>query len=260
MLDTITPVILTRDEAPNIGRALEQLRWAREVVVVDSGSRDGTVSIAKAFPNVRVVERPLDDLAQQWTFAVRQASTEWVLTLDADYFVTAELVEEISGLLLTPEISAAECRFVYAVNGKPLRATLYPQRKVLLRQGASTFVMDGHTQRVVSNGRTVALNARIIHDDRKDFRSFVARQKRYMRDEAHKILSTPSVELPLSGRVRKAIVVAPLAVAVHTLLVQRLILDGTAGLRYAAERVIAEVILSGELIRQLLPTSGRHRR
>ena len=55
MLDDITPLVLTRDEAPNIARTLGQLRWARDVVVLDSGSVDDTVSIARTFPNVRVV-------------------------------------------------------------------------------------------------------------------------------------------------------------------------------------------------------------
>jgi len=53
-LAEITPVLLTRDEEVNIGRTLGQLRWAREVIVVDSESTDRTRQIAASFPNVRV--------------------------------------------------------------------------------------------------------------------------------------------------------------------------------------------------------------
>ena len=55
MLERITPLILTYNEAPNIARAIGGLSWAREIVVVDSFSDDETIQIATSFPNVRVV-------------------------------------------------------------------------------------------------------------------------------------------------------------------------------------------------------------
>ena len=58
MLADITPVILTCNEAANIGRSLERLTWATRIVVVDSGSTDGTLDIVTRFPNVRAVHRP----------------------------------------------------------------------------------------------------------------------------------------------------------------------------------------------------------
>ena len=57
MLDQITPLILTYNEAPNISRTLDSLRWASEVVVVDSFSTDETATIAASHPNVRVIQR-----------------------------------------------------------------------------------------------------------------------------------------------------------------------------------------------------------
>ena len=56
MLDKITAVVLTYNEVPNIGRLLERVRWAAQVVVVDSQSTDGTQSLASSFRNVRVIE------------------------------------------------------------------------------------------------------------------------------------------------------------------------------------------------------------
>ncbi|HEX9555678.1 MAG TPA: glycosyltransferase, partial [Reyranella sp.] len=70
MLAEITPVILTYNEAANIGRSLERLTWARQVVIVDSGSTDETLSIAGRYANVRTVYRPFDTHARQWRFAV----------------------------------------------------------------------------------------------------------------------------------------------------------------------------------------------
>jgi len=245
MLDRVTPVILTRDEEPNIGRTLEHLRWAREVVVCDSGSSDATLEIARRFPNVRIVERPLDTLADQWTFAVSQATTQWVLTLDADYIVPEAFVQEIENSDLTA--AGYEASFIYAVNGHPLRATLYTPRVVLLDRDRTSFYMDGHTQRVQVDGPVVALREKLIHDDRKSLRNFIARQRRYMRDEARKLREADPRTLKPIARVRKLRVIAPILIVPYTLLTKGLILDGRAGLRYALERFIAEAMLSWEL-------------
>ena len=243
--DDVTPVILTRDEEANIARTLTQLAWARDVVVVDSLSTDATVEIAQSFPNVRVVQRALDDLASQWTFAVAQAKTKWVLTLDADYFVPDGFIDELQSLDTSRVGYIAE--FDYAMNGRKLRGSLYTPRAVLLRRDAATFYMDGHTQRVRVDGETAPLRTRFVHDDRKTFKRFVARQRVYMRNEAEKIRRGEN--LNFAGRVRKLRVVAPFAVLVQTLFVKGLILDGVAGLHYVLERVVAELILSRELFR-----------
>ena len=250
-LRDITPVILTFDEEANIERTLRQLTWAREVVVLDSGSSDRTVTIAKRFPNVRVVQRPFDTHAQQWSAAVAEARTPWVLTLDADYVVPDAVTQEIASL---PEpmrgIDGFESGFVYAVGGSPLAGSLYPPRVVLLRVGHCTFRQDGHTQRVDVDGEVRKLRARIIHDDRKPFGRFVARQRRYMRQEASKLRSTPWRELNAAGRIRKLRVVAPFAVVGHTLFAKRLWRDGFPGFRYAFERFVAEVVLAAEMWRR----------
>jgi glycosyltransferase involved in cell wall biosynthesis len=244
--DEVTPVLLTRDEEANIARTLGQLAWAREVIVVDSLSTDDTIAIARRFPNVRIVQRALDDLASQWTFAVGQAKTPWVLTLDADYFVRDAFIDELQSLDRSRAGYIAE--FDYAMNGKKLRASLYTPRAVLLRRDACTFYMDGHTQRVKVNGETATLRTRFVHDDRKTFKRFVARQRVYMRNEAEKIRRGEN--LNFAARLRKLRVVAPFAVFVQTLFVKGLILDGIAGLHYVLERVVAELILSRELFRR----------
>jgi len=250
MLDRITPLILCRNEEPNIGRTLAQLAWAKEVVVVDSFSTDATTEIARTFPNVRLVQRPFDTMARQWNFGIEQIGTEWVLTLDADYFMPESFTRELASLQPSPEVSGYEASFIYAINGRPLRATLYTPRVVLLRMGRFTIFQDGHTQRVRVDGRTEALTERLVHDDRKSWSRFIERQKSYMRQEAHKLRTAEPHTLNLAARIRKLRIVAPLVVMPYTLFVQRLILDGRAGLRYAAERFVAEVILMRELWRR----------
>jgi glycosyltransferase involved in cell wall biosynthesis len=243
----VTPVILTRNEEANIGRTIAQLMWAAEVIVVDSFSSDATEAVARMFPNVRFLQREFDDLASQWTFALAQSRTPWVLALDADYYVTKAFTAEIRALDPPPNVSAYVASFVYAIRGERLRASLYPPRPVLLRHDRCTFVMDGHTQRPRVEGDIAMLRSSIIHDDRKSFPRFMERQRLYMRDEAAKIRRGKN--LNLAGRVRKLRVVAPFAVLLETLFVKGLILDGVPGLIYTFERVVAEMILSWELIK-----------
>lgn len=250
MLDQITPVILTRDEEANIGRTLGQLAWAPEVVIVDSGSTDATLDVARRFPNVRILERDLDSLAGQSNFGIRHAQTPWVLLLDADYFVPDALVDELRALAPPPNVRAYRAAFSYAVDGRPLRASLYPPRIVLLNREHSHVWQDGHAHRVLADGDVADLAAKIVHDDRKSFARFVERQKKYMRQEAEKLRTADPRALSVAGRVRKLIVIAPFAVVFHTLFVKGLILDGVPGLRYTWERFIAELILSRELLRR----------
>lgn len=250
MLEQITPLILTRDEEVNIGRTLGQLEWAAEVVVVDSLSTDHTVEIAQSFPNTRVVQRPYDTLAAQSNFGIAQADTEWVMLLDADYYVTDELTRQLAALRPPDGVDAYEIPFLYAVNGKRLRATLYPPRIVLFRRKHGGVVQDGHAHRVRVPGRTERLDAPIVHDDRKSLARFLDRQKRYMRQEAAKLREADPKTLNFAARLRKLRVVAPFAVLVHTLFVKRLFLDGFAGMRYVLERVLAECMLSVELFRK----------
>jgi glycosyltransferase involved in cell wall biosynthesis len=253
----ITPLILTRDEEANIGRTLEQLRWARQVIVVDSRSTDRTAEIVRSFPNTILLERTFDTLAGQSNFGIAQASTEWVMLLDADYFVPDELACELAELDVTESTSAFRGRFVYAVRGRRLRASLYPPRVVLLRKGRATVWQDGHAHRVKVDGLTAELRSVIVHDDRKSFRRFIARQRVYMRQEAIKIRTTPWRALNWVGRVRRLIVIAPLAALVHTLFIKGVLIDGRAGWEYAFERFVAEAILSLELLFPSNSTTNR---
>ena len=155
MLDRITPVILTFNEAPNIERTLARLDWASRIVIVDSGSMDETVELARRNPRVDLRERPFDEHARQWNYAITETNvrSEWVLALDADYVLTEDFLGEISRLDSHPDVTGYEARFIYYVFGQPLRGSLYPPVTVLFRAGRGHYVQDGHTQRLVVAGQ-----------------------------------------------------------------------------------------------------------
>jgi len=261
MLSRITPVILTWNEAPNLARTLERLRWAADVVVVDSGSTDDTAAIAARYPNVRVLTRPFDTHAQQWTYATTQTgvSTEWVLALDADYVLSEGLVEELRTLQPAPGDAAYRAHFTYCVDGRPLRATLYPPVTVLFRAARARYRQDGHTQRVEVDGAVRELRHVIFHDDRKPLSQWVAAQERYADLEAGKLARADAGALRWTGRLRRARVLAPFAMLAYCLFGKGLILDGWPGVFYSFQRAFAELLLSLHLIRRALDERSRHR-
>ena len=141
MLDRATPVILTYNEEPNIARTLGQLTWAKDVVIVDSFSTDRTVEIARTISQARVVKRKFDNHANQWNFAIHETgiATEWVLALDADYFVTDAATDEMRGLDTDAAIDGYTAAFRYCIGGKPLRGTLYPPVTTLFRRSKGRY-------------------------------------------------------------------------------------------------------------------------
>jgi glycosyltransferase involved in cell wall biosynthesis len=245
-LDAITPVILTFNESLNIGRTLERLPWASRIVVVDSFSDDETGAIVAGYPKAELFRRRFDSHANQWNFAVHETgiNTEWVLALDADFQVTEELTREIEALIVEPAIGGFQARFVYCVYGKALRGAAYPPVTVLFRGKHATYVQDGHTQRVRVKGRVDTLNSSILHDDRKPLSRWLVAQARYMQLEADKLWSTPFSELGTADRLRRMIVVAPVAMLFYCLFAKGNLFNGRAGLVYALQRTLAELMLS----------------
>lgn len=254
MLEHITPVVLTFDEAANISRMLARLSWANDIVVVDSGSHDETLAIVSRHPNTRVFSRPFDSHASQWNFALRETAihTDWVLALDADHLMTRELIEEIAGLEPSDETSGYRIGFTYCVFGRPLRASLYPPLISLYRHTRAEYVQKGHTQRLVIDGPVLTLRSHLLHDDRKSFRRWLRSQNRYMQLEASHIRSSSWKELSWQNRIRKFIFAAPFGAFLWCLFGKRTVLDGVPGICYSAQRMLAEFILSFHLIARFL--------
>lgn len=252
VLDQITPLILTYNEAPNIARALAGLSWAKEIVVVDSFSDDETVEIARSMPQVRVLQRAFDCHRNQWEFGLKETgiSTPWVLALDADYVVTSEFVAELEKLKPDPEINGYRANFIYCINGKKLRSGIYPPVTVLYRRDAASYSQDGHTQRVAVEGTIKDLRAALLHDDRKSLRRWFNSQKRYTELEAQKLREADPAELNRVDRLRRWRVVVPPVMLVYCLLVRGGIFDGWAGFYYAFQRTTAELMLAVNLGRR----------
>lgn len=250
----ITVLILTRDEEANLGRTLAALAWAQRIVIVDSGSRDGTREIARSVPAVTWLERTFDSHSQQWNFGLDHVTTEWTLALDADYVCPASLAGELAAL--SPDCAAYEAAFSFWIHGRPLRGSLYPARVVLFRTRAFRYEQDGHTQRLATGTAAVGrLRAVIAHDDRKPLGRWLDAQRRYVSLEADLLRATPVSRLGWKDRVRLTIVIPAIVVPLYCLIGRGLLFDGWRGWYYALQRAYAEILLAIELTDRRL--SGR---
>ncbi len=248
-LAKVTPVMLTFDEAPNVRRSLSKLTEFREVLVIDSGSQDGTLSILSEFPNVRVVTRSFDSFASQWNFAMGcEIETEWALGIDADYILTDGFLSELASLNPSAETVAYKVRFTYCVFGRELSGTLYPPLVALHRHRLVHYVQDGHCMRAQIAGKVGNIAAPIQHDDRKPLDRWLKSQCRYAEEEAELLLSRDLSSLTLKDRIRKMVVISPWLVPLYCLSVGRGFLDGWPGIFYALQRGVAEAILGLKLI------------
>ncbi|HRR09456.1 MAG TPA: glycosyltransferase family 2 protein [Rhodothermales bacterium] len=242
-IEGITPLVLTYNEAINIGRVLDQLTWATEVLVIDSLSNDATKAIATQYPNVRFLERPFDTHAAQWQYGHDQVQSEWVLSLDADYILRKKAPDELRRLPEDSVVNGYEASFTYCIYETELSASLYPPRVVLYRKSAARYIQDGHTQRLIVEGEVGTLKTTILHDDRKRMDHWLASQQKYARLEAQKLASMTWKDMSIAQKIRWLRIPAILVMPLYCLFGKGLIFQGAAGWFYTWQRTCFEVML-----------------
>jgi glycosyltransferase involved in cell wall biosynthesis len=244
----LSALVITYNEEKNIYRTLNSIHWIPEVLLLDSGSSDRTIEIALNFPNVRLVHRKFDTFANQCNFGLRCLTTEWVLSIDADYVLSEEVSGEIQKLLTsegrrTVRHQAFAVGFHFCVRGKPIRSGLLPPRTCLYKREFASYVDEGHGHRVYVDGSTGQLRHKIYHDDRKSMETWLKTQKKYQAIEALMLKEKPSKGLPVQDLIRKHTFLAPFAAFFMCLFLRGGILDGKEGVIYAFQRLVAESLL-----------------
>jgi len=178
----LSVVIITRNEESNIGRTLASVTWADERIVVDSGSTDRTLEIARE-QGAKVFQEPWKGYAQQKNSAIAKASGDWLLSIDADEEVSSELGESIRQVIGNPTPSIAGY-FIARRNlflGRWIRhGGFYPDRKLrLFRRGKGEFVERVVHETLRVDGATAELTGDLIHHAYPTLTGYLETMNRY---------------------------------------------------------------------------------
>jgi glycosyltransferase involved in cell wall biosynthesis len=183
MREPLSVLVPAKNEAPHIRACLESVRWADEVVVVDSGSVDGTLEIARSIAD-RVLAHEYVNSAAQKNWALPQLAHRWALIVDADELVTPALRAEIERVLDDPaRVDGYWIRRANRFLGRPIRAAGWQRDKVLRlfdRTKGEYEPLHVHAE-VHVRGRVGTLRERLVHDTYRDLDRYFEKFSRYTR-------------------------------------------------------------------------------
>jgi glycosyltransferase involved in cell wall biosynthesis len=154
------------NEARNIRRCLESISWCTEIIVIDSGSTDDTLSICKEL-GARVINRPWPGYVEQKRFGLLQSTGDWVLNLDADEEVSPELKDEILTQLAADDqtVNGFELsRVVFYLNRWWRKGGWYPEYRLrLCRRSKTTWGGADPHEKAIVDGNTKRLKGELWH-------------------------------------------------------------------------------------------------
>ncbi len=181
----LSVAIITRNEQENLGRTLAGVQFAQEIIVVDSGSTDRTVEIARSF-GARVITEPWKGFAAQKNSAIQKCTGTWILSLDADEELSPELARQIQVLLPSnPPVDALFLRRRNLFLGRWIRhGGFYPDAKLrLFRRDAASFASpfaDRPVHETIAfRGAADTLDFDLIHHAYPTLESYLEHMNRY---------------------------------------------------------------------------------
>lgn len=183
----LTVLILTKNEEKNIERCISEVKQiAKRIVLVDSGSTDRTVEIAKKL-GAEVFSHEWINYSHQYNWGIKQANikTKWIFRLDADEFLTEKArneIEELCNKHTYTEVNGLVVRFTVHFLGKELKhGGIYPFRKLLIYKADKGYMeernMDEHI--LLKEGSYVELKNDCIHHDFKDLSTWIDKHNKY---------------------------------------------------------------------------------
>lgn len=228
-MSKVSVTLITLNEEANLPACLDSVKWADEMVVVDSKSDDRTVAIAEDF-GARVLINPWPGHQEQKNLAVGQASYEWILSVDADERLTPEIQREVRKIVSDPNSMDGYTfpRKNYFLGRWMRHGGWYPDRVLrLFRRSKGRFGgVNPHDKVMISSGRVGHLPCPITHLTYPSFDQYLTKQESYSRIGAEEMFK--------AGRRKR---ITPLSLAgkfigkfLETYLWKKGFLDGLHGL------------------------------
>lgn len=185
----VTALVLTKDEEPNIARCLASLAWCDQILVIDSGSSDGTVPLASA-AGAEVIEQPWLGFAGQREFALRHPAVrnDWVYFVDADEWVSAALAREVGDAVAQENLVAYSHRLRLVFLGRWIRHCGWYGGSWVVRLGRrDALSYDVSTllgERAIVEGDVGRLRCDIVDEDRKGLAAWLRKHIAYAEAES----------------------------------------------------------------------------
>jgi glycosyltransferase involved in cell wall biosynthesis len=179
---SVSVIVITLNEEAAIGRCLASVSWADEIVVVDSGSTDRTVELSRAASARVTVTSDWPGFGPQKNRALDLATGDWVLSLDADEWVSPALAAEIRTAVTQPDAPAGfELPRLSSFVGREMRHSGWWPDYVtrLFRRGAARFSDDLVHERLVVNGAIGRLTEPLRHESFTSLEEVVDKMNRY---------------------------------------------------------------------------------
>lgn len=229
MSERLSAVVITLDAGGVLSDCLESIRFADEILVIDSGSRDATRAIAERH-GARFVHQNWLGYGKQKQFGVEQASNDWVLCLDADERVSPPLADSIVEVLRAPRFLAYDMRRCNRFMGRWLRhGEGYPDPNLrLFHRQHARWSDDPVHEHVVTTTPVARLRGDLLHETEITLADYIDKQNRYTTLQAQAMHAQ-------GKRVGAArLVLSPLARFIKFYLLRLGFLDGVPGLVHIA--------------------------
>lgn len=214
MMNSLSVIIITKNEEHHIADCLDSVSWANEIIVVDAMSTDRTVDICNRFP-CHVIQREWTGFAGQKQYALARASHDWVLSMDADERVTPDLAQEIRQLLQStiPYNGYRVARRAYFLGKWIRHCGWYPGYQVRLFRKSKTHLSKPRVHEgFVVDGPVGNLTHDLIHYSHPTLTASFEKMNRYSGLEAMDRISRKQVKWyhlishPVSEFLRKYVV------------------------------------------------------
>lgn len=189
MRQPISAVIITLNEADKIHACLQSVQFCDEILVVDCGSTDRTVALCEQH-GARVVQQTWLGFGAQKRFAVEQAAHDWVLCLDADEYLSAELQENIQRALETPTSGAYKLTRCNRFMGRWLRhGEGYPDYCLrLFDRREAQWSLDRVHEKVVTTAAISFVRGDLLHESETTLEQYLVKQNRYTSLQAEELI------------------------------------------------------------------------
>ena len=188
-MQSISVIIITLNESLKIQACLESVKWADEIIIVDSGSIDNTVEICNQYTNkVYVTDWP--GFGPQKNRALAHATCDWVLSIDADECVTPELKEEIQGVVSDNNFEIYDIPRLSSFCGKYLHHGGWRPDYVarLFKRDSASFSSDLVHERLVFETKKGKLKESLTHTSIDDLDSMLSKVNAYSTAGTQRIL------------------------------------------------------------------------